>query len=80
MLGDFNNNGVLDSEDIELLSEVIRNGTNDPTFDIHANSPGVVDNRELRVWIQDLKQTWFGDTDLNGLFDSSDLRNSIPVR
>lgn len=28
---------------------------------------------DLRVWIKDLKQTWYGDANLDGEFNSSDL-------
>jgi hypothetical protein len=39
--GDFNGNGVLDAEDIDLLSNVVRLGTHDPLYDLTAD--GLVD-------------------------------------
>ena len=33
----------------------------------------VVDQRDLRMWVHELSQTWFGDTNLDGLFSSDDL-------
>ncbi len=33
----------------------------------------VIDLQELSVWVHDLKITWFGDANLDGEFDSSDL-------
>ena len=40
-------------------------------FDV--NTDGRVDENDLTFWVRDLKQTWFGDTNLDGIFDTSDL-------
>jgi hypothetical protein len=69
--GDFNGNGILDAADIDQLSEQVRSTTNDPLYDLSADS--LVDDLDRQVWVHDLKQTYFGDADLNGSFDSTDL-------
>jgi hypothetical protein len=71
ILGDFNGNGLLDATDIDQLSAQIRTATNDPLYDLNADS--LVDDRDRQIWVHDLKQTFFGDADLNGSFDSTDL-------
>jgi hypothetical protein len=69
--GDFNGNGILDAADIDQLSKQVRTSTNDPIYDLNADA--VVNDLDRQVWIHDLKQTFFGDADLNGSFDSVDL-------
>ncbi len=72
MPGDYNNNGELDVEDLDLQAAAIFAGDNPPEFDL--NGDGVVDfNGDRIMWLHDLKVTWVGDADLNGLFDSSDF-------
>ena len=44
---------------------------NDPTFDL--NDDGLVDFADRSVWVHDLKNTYIGDSDLNGVFDSDDF-------
>jgi hypothetical protein len=69
--GDFNGDGVLDAQDIDLLSAEVRAGTNGGNFDL--NSDGVVTDADRGIWIEDIKKVWRGDADLNGLFNSSDF-------
>ena len=69
--GDFDGNGMLDVADIEALSVEVRAGTNTPDFDL--NSDGLVNGADRIVWVTSLKQTWFGDANLDGLFNTSDL-------
>jgi hypothetical protein len=69
--GDFNGNRVLDAGDIDELSARIRAATNDQHYDLNADS--VIDDLDRPVWVHDLKQTYFGDADLSGTFDSTDL-------
>ncbi len=71
IVGDFNNNGVLDTPDVDMLSVEINAGTNMASFDLNAD--GVVDTADLSVWVKDLKETWFGDANLDGEFGSTDL-------
>jgi hypothetical protein len=69
--GDFNGNGILDAADIDQLSEQVRSNANDPLYDLNADA--FVNDLDRQVWVHDLKSTYFGDADLNGTFDSTDL-------
>ncbi|MDG2382161.1 MAG: PEP-CTERM sorting domain-containing protein [Pirellulaceae bacterium] len=69
--GDFNLNTVLDAEDMDLLSDAVRAGTNSPDFDL--DNDNLVNEEDRRVWIEDLNNSYYGDSDLNGVFDSSDF-------
>jgi hypothetical protein len=71
LLGDFNNDGILDAVDINLLSAKVRDMTNDPAYDV--NGDALVNGDDREVWVNDLKRTWFGDAELNGEFSSSDF-------
>ena len=70
-LGDFNQNGILDIEDINLLAWESGSGDNNPAFDLNADN--VVDSKDVSVWAIDLRGTWMGDANLDGEFNSSDL-------
>jgi hypothetical protein len=69
--GDFNSNGSLDVADIDALTQEVIQGTNTASFDL--NSDGLVNGGDRTVWVQDLRQTWFGDANLDGEFNSTDL-------
>ena len=78
--GDFDANGVLDAADVDLFVTGVTHpgftGAECRTrhslmFDVNADA--VVDSKDQQAWVKDLKQTYFGDADLNGQFDSSDL-------
>lgn len=69
--GDFNGDGVRDASDIDLLSAAIRTGDDAPAFDL--NSDGSVNSADHQYMVVDLISTWFGDADLNGVFNSSDF-------
>ena len=43
----------------------------DPAFDL--NDDGVVNYADREVWVNDLKNTWIGDANLNGEFNSGDM-------
>lgn len=69
VLGDYNGNGALDSGDLDLQSQAMQD--QDLAFD--ENNDGVVDIADRQLWVNDYKNTWMGDADLNGVFDSSDF-------
>ena len=69
--GDFNVSDVLDVEDIDLLSLEIRLGRYRPQFDL--NDDKLVDMIDHGIWVHDLKNTWYGDADLSGEFNSNDF-------
>ncbi len=69
--GDFDGNATVDGRDIDLLSAQIRAGGTDSRFDL--TNDGLVnpaDREELVVRVLGSK---FGDSNLNGVFDSKDL-------
>ena len=69
-IGDYNGNDLLDTGDLDLqAAEGIAGG--DLKYDL--NEDGVVNAADRRLWTNDLKNTWMGDSDLSGQFDSSDL-------
>jgi hypothetical protein len=70
-LGDLNSNGRLDADDIDLLSHAIREQQQDSEYDL--NSDGRVDWQDHRFWVENLKRTYDGDANLDGVFNSSDL-------
>ena len=57
--------------DIDALTVATMSGTYQPTFDL--NRDGVLDRRDRSIWVEDLRWTYFGDTNLDGVFDSEDL-------
>lgn len=71
LLGDFNNDGELNVLDIESLSQEVRAQSNDSRFDV--NNDQLVNGEDRRVWVRDLKNTWFGDANFDGEFNSGDF-------
>jgi hypothetical protein len=67
--GDFDGNGQIDAADIDALCAGI--DTPAPRFDLNAD--GRVDKDDLDHMIHQILGTSYGDADLNGRFDSSDL-------
>ncbi len=56
---------------IDLLSAAIRSGEADSRYDL--NGDGRVGADDRIYWVETLVGTWFGDTNLDGEFDSGDL-------
>ena len=71
VVGDFNADGELGFEDIDLLTAASIAGANDLDYDL--NSDQVVDNADRTVWVEEIRQTYFGDSNLDGEFSSSDF-------
>ena len=69
--GDFNNDGVLDIKDLDTLTVAVQSGNGVALFDV--DSSGVVDSQDQQYWVAELKQTWMGDSNLDGVFDGGDL-------
>jgi hypothetical protein len=70
-LGDFNQNGSIDAADIDLLTAEVRAGSNKSEFDLTGD--GAVDQLDRVKWVTEIKQTSFGDSNLDGQFNSTDL-------
>jgi hypothetical protein len=69
--GDFDGNLRLTDVDIDLLSEAARLGSTDPKFDVNADN--AVNQADRTRWISELRRTHVGDSNLDGVFSSSDL-------
>lgn len=68
--GDFNRDGQLNIDDVDLLCAAVQHEADDQ-FDL--NEDGLVDAADLSQMIQTTLQTSFGDANLDGVFNSADL-------
>ena len=71
--GDFDNDAQLDAEDIDLMSAELRAQRSVSLFDV--NGDGSVNSSDHAFWVHDLANTYIGDTDLDGEFNTTDLVN-----
>ena len=71
LLGDLDGNGVLDAVDMHLLSVAVRNGDASSVFDLNAD--GGVNQGDRTFWVHELKNTYFGDANLDGEFNTDDF-------
>ncbi len=69
--GDFDGDGMLGLNDIESLSAAVRAENHVGRFDV--NGDFRVDLLDRDAWVHDLARTWYGDSNLDGEFNSSDL-------
>jgi hypothetical protein len=69
--GDFDSSGVLDAADIDDLTVQSAGGANPAAYDL--NSDALVNDGDIQVWVKDLFNSWIGDANLDGEFNSSDL-------
>ena len=68
---DFDSDGDFDAADIDALTTAIRDGVTSARFDL--NNDGIVNTADRTGWVVDVKQTWFGDANLDGEFNSGDF-------
>ncbi|MEZ6119465.1 MAG: PEP-CTERM sorting domain-containing protein [Pirellulaceae bacterium] len=69
--GDFNGNGQLDADDIDLLSAAVLANSNNLSFDV--NGDGLVTDADRQEWVEGLSNTYFGDSNLDGQFNTGDF-------
>ncbi|MCA9215734.1 MAG: hypothetical protein KDB27_21865 [Planctomycetales bacterium] len=69
--GDTNGDGVVNVHDINLISQEILAGNYSEQFDL--NSDGDVSSADFLIWVKDIRNTWIGDANLDGEFNSSDF-------
>ena len=69
--GDYDDSGVLDEPDLNLQAVQITNPPGDPTYDL--NGDDVVDVEDRKIWVNDLKNTYVGDANLDLEFNSGDM-------
>ena len=70
-LGDFDGDGDLDITDIDILTSLSGAGGGNGQFDLTGD--GIVDQEDVRVWIEDLYGTFLGDANLDFNVDASDF-------
>ena len=68
--GDFDVSGQLDVSDLDRLTVAIRSAR-DFSYDIDANR--IVSLEDHRIWVKDLAHTWYGDANLDGECNSTDM-------
>lgn len=69
--GDFDLDGLISTMDVELLRVSIVAEDHDTLFDL--NDDQMINLQDLNSWVKDIKNTWFGDANLDGEFNTSDL-------
>ena len=69
--GDYDNSGELDTADLDLQAIEISDRTNNLAFDLTGD--GFVNGQDREEWVVSLANTWFGDADLDGVFNTSDF-------
>ncbi len=71
LLGDFDSTGALDVSDIDTLTRAVASGGDDLSFDL--NGDRSVDGGDRQFWVTELRNTYFGDSNLDGEFNSADF-------
>ena len=69
--GDLDGNGVIQAADINSLTNAILAGDFDPRHDL--NDDGQVNGDDRTFWVEEIANTFFGDANLDGEFNSGDL-------
>lgn len=70
--GDYNRDGFVDVVDIDLQALAMKE-LKPYLFSYDENSDGAVNTDDREIWVHDLKNTYFGDINLDGEFRSDDL-------
>ena len=68
---DFDGNGSITGRDIDILSDAVREGSDRPRYDL--NDDGSIDGSDRVVMVEDVLNTYFGDSNLDGEFNTADL-------
>jgi len=71
VLGDFNGDNQLTAADIDLLGVAIQQGGDPKVYDL--NGDNLVNGLDHPVWVRTLKGTWYGDANLDGVFNTTDF-------
>ncbi len=71
--GDFNGNGQIDLEDIDILTAESASGENRQQYDLTGD--GFVDQADVTEWAKskDIGYTWIGDANFDGQFNTGDF-------
>ncbi|MCA9170963.1 MAG: hypothetical protein KDB23_24990 [Planctomycetales bacterium] len=71
ILGDVNNDGLVDTADIDELAAAIRAQTQDVIYDLDGNGEITIDDHAMLI--NDILNTYYGDSNLDLEFSSRDL-------
>jgi len=71
LLGDYDADGELTEADIGYVCSAVQGGLNPVEFDL--NGDEIVDLGDLEFWVERVKGTFMGDTDLNGTVEFKDF-------
>ncbi|MEZ6121113.1 MAG: dockerin type I repeat-containing protein [Pirellulaceae bacterium] len=71
VVGDWDFDGEFSTVDIDMLSSQVRHVPSDRSFDL--NNDGMLDQTDRTHWVHNLANTFFGDANLDGEFNSSDM-------
>ena len=71
LAGDFNHDGFIDVIDLDQLFAAIRGVNTDIRFDVDEDKEVTID--DATFWIREIKNTFFGDANLDGRFDTKDF-------
>ena len=69
--GDYDGDGLLDAGDLDL--QAIAMAADPPPQEYDLNEDGLVNFDDRKQWVEVLKNTWIGDANLNGEFNSGDM-------
>lgn len=69
LTGDYNGNGSIDAADLDLLAQYVR--TNNSRGDL--NGDGSVNETDRSRWVETIQKSYFGDSNFDGQFSSSDF-------
>ena len=79
-LGDFNEDGSVDADDYDMFSLYLGASfenfcvTESDMTDVSGDGRiSFLEENDRRVWVKEIKGTWFGDANLDGEFNSTDL-------
>jgi uncharacterized protein YjbI with pentapeptide repeats len=75
-LGDFDGDGQVDAIDLRLIEDLIRGVGSFLNMNFHGmdvNGDGPVNVADAEMWVDEIKSTWRGDANLDGVFDTTDL-------
>lgn len=69
--GDLDDDTLLTVIDLESLTLAVRTNSSELRFDFDRN--GKIDQDDRTAWVEQIKQTYFGDSNLDGEFSTQDL-------
>jgi hypothetical protein len=69
--GDVNGDRTVNLADLNELASAIRKGDQSARFDV--NDDQLMNLDDHRTWVIEVQRTWYGDADLDGVFDSADI-------